>query len=307
MNIKEKWKKNTIPLWIGQFLSLFGSGITQFAIIWHLTEATGSKAILAIATYMGVVPGILLGSYIGNFVDKRNKKTLMLISDLISAILIVIVSILFYFKIQNILIILIVLLLRSICSQIQNTSLFASIPLLVPVQVYENVGGIRQTIEGLVNLFSIPVAAILLSFLDINQLLLIDPITAIIGVILLLLVKFDTYETINEIKNISFIKKLINGFQVLYSYKYVFRKAIISSVINLTLTPAITFLPLLVSQYYEGGPKLLAILQTSAGVGIALGGLLMSIWNGFTQRVMTLLVGDLFLGLSLLITGYSCN
>ena len=89
MDIKEKWKINTAPLWSGQFLSLFGSGIVQFAIIWHLTEVTGSKVILALATYMGVIPGILLGSYIGNFVDQNNKKLLMVVSDLISALSIV--------------------------------------------------------------------------------------------------------------------------------------------------------------------------------------------------------------------------
>ena len=74
INNDSSWIKKTLPLWIGQFISLFGSGIVQFSIVWYLTERTGSKVVLALATYMAIVPGILLGSAIGHFVDKYNRK-----------------------------------------------------------------------------------------------------------------------------------------------------------------------------------------------------------------------------------------
>ena len=93
---------------------------------------------------------------------------------------------------------------------------------------------------------------------------------------MLFLVKFSSTRGSEETEKTSVITKLVIGFQVLYSYKYINRKAIISSIFNLTLTPAIAFLPLLGSDYYREGPELLAILQTTEGIGIAPGGLLMS-------------------------------
>ena len=141
---------------------------------------------------------------------------------------------------------------------------------------------------------------------DIHSILLIDVFTAIIGVFLLLFVKIpkNTVFTSAYSKNFN---KFVDGFRLLVSYKYIFYKSLLSASINLALTPAITFLPLLVKDNLHRGPETLALLQTAFGIGIVSGGLLMSSWGGFKRRMITVLLGLGILGFSLLSGGIITN
>ncbi|MGZ9226804.1 MAG: hypothetical protein ACXW4M_14735, partial [Anaerolineales bacterium] len=52
------WAPRFFTLWSGQALSLFGSQLVQFAIIWYLTLKTNSATALAIASLMGLLPQV---------------------------------------------------------------------------------------------------------------------------------------------------------------------------------------------------------------------------------------------------------
>ena len=68
-------------LWSAQTLSLVGSGAVQFALIWWLTAQTGSAAVLATATLLGLLPQVVLGPVIGALIDRWNRKQVMLFAD----------------------------------------------------------------------------------------------------------------------------------------------------------------------------------------------------------------------------------
>ena len=44
------WKPKFFTIWGGQALSLVGSALVQFALVWYLTQETGSATVLATAT-----------------------------------------------------------------------------------------------------------------------------------------------------------------------------------------------------------------------------------------------------------------
>ena len=44
------WKARFFAIWTGQQFSLLGSHLAGFALIWWLTESTGSATVLAMAT-----------------------------------------------------------------------------------------------------------------------------------------------------------------------------------------------------------------------------------------------------------------
>ena len=75
--INNKWAARFIPLWIGQALSLLGSQLVQFALIWYLTQTTKSATTLAIASMMGLLPQVLLSPLIGTWVDRGNRRILL--------------------------------------------------------------------------------------------------------------------------------------------------------------------------------------------------------------------------------------
>ena len=54
INDNKPWKSTFFTLWGGRALSLLGSQLVQFAIIWYLTKTTNSATTLEIASMMGL-------------------------------------------------------------------------------------------------------------------------------------------------------------------------------------------------------------------------------------------------------------
>ena len=79
------WKKSFITIYSGQAFSLLGSAAVQFAIIWWLTEKTESAFILTLATIFAFLPNILFGTFAGVWIDRYNRKTVMIAADALVA------------------------------------------------------------------------------------------------------------------------------------------------------------------------------------------------------------------------------
>ena len=75
------WQKNFLIMWTGQAISIFTSSVIQMAIVWYLTDVTGSAAILTLATLLGFLPQAVLGPFIGVLIDRYNRKKIMIVSD----------------------------------------------------------------------------------------------------------------------------------------------------------------------------------------------------------------------------------
>src|SRR5688572_228856 len=75
------WARRFFTIWTGQALSLFGSALVQFALIWWLTQKSGSATVLAIAVLVGMLPQILIGPFAGALVDRWNRRLIMIIAD----------------------------------------------------------------------------------------------------------------------------------------------------------------------------------------------------------------------------------
>jgi DHA3 family macrolide efflux protein-like MFS transporter len=78
---------------------------------------------------------------------------------------------------------------------------------------------------------------------------------------------------------------------------------VMATVINFLLTPAFSLLPILVIKHYNGSAIQLATLESFSGIGFIVAGLILSAWGGFKRRVMTSLMGLLFMGAGCLVMG----
>jgi DHA3 family macrolide efflux protein-like MFS transporter len=75
---------------------MFGSSVVGFALAWYLARETGSATILSTAMLVNLIPQVVLGPFIGPFIDRWNRKKILIFSDLATALLTVALVILFY-------------------------------------------------------------------------------------------------------------------------------------------------------------------------------------------------------------------
>src|SRR5690349_10945668 len=129
--INHNWSVRFIQLWIGQALSLLGSQLVQFAIIWYLTQETNSATTLAIASMMGLLPQVLLSPFIGTWVDRGNRRLILIAADGTVAIATLVLAFLFATGSIQVWQIYIVLFIRAVASGFHQSAFGASVVLLV--------------------------------------------------------------------------------------------------------------------------------------------------------------------------------
>ena len=92
----KNWAARFFTIFTGQAFSLFGSSLVQFALIWYLTQKTGSATVLATASLFAMLPQILLGPIAGTVVDRGNRRLIMIASDAMIALFTLLLAYLFW-------------------------------------------------------------------------------------------------------------------------------------------------------------------------------------------------------------------
>jgi len=92
----ERWKKNIILFLGGQTISLFGSALVQYAIMWKITLDTQSGFMMTLYIICGFVPTFILSPFAGVWADRYNRKLLIVAADSLIAVATLFLAILFY-------------------------------------------------------------------------------------------------------------------------------------------------------------------------------------------------------------------
>jgi DHA3 family macrolide efflux protein-like MFS transporter len=78
---------------------------------------------------------------------------------------------------------------------------------------------------------------------------------------------------------------------------------IVAMLVNLLIVPAFSLLPLVVTEHFGLGPYELGFINSAFGLGVIIGGLVLSAWGGFKNRLLTSLVALTISGTALLVVG----
>ena len=152
------WKKR-IPLFLlSQNISLFGSSVAGFAVIWHITLTTSSGTWLMLATICALLPQILFSLIGGVLADRHNRKHLIMLSDGFIALATLGLAIAFLLGLERLELLLTISAVRSIGADIQTPAAGAIYPQLVPQEHLTKVQGINQTLNSVLMLLPLPLA-----------------------------------------------------------------------------------------------------------------------------------------------------
>jgi len=305
--IPAHWLRNYLPMWIGQAVSLLGSGLVQFALVWYMTEKTGSATVLAMATFVALLPRVILGPFAGALVDRLNRKAIMIISDSAVALATFALVVLFHLGITQIWHIYLVLFVRSLCGSFQYPAMQASTSLMVPREHFARLGGINQAMYGVIDIVSPPMGALLISVMTMQAVLAIDLVTAAIAIALLALFvhvpqppRGQAAEALTPARVLADVR---NGLKYAVGWSGLFKVMVMASFINMLASPAFSLLPLMVTKIYGRGAAEVAWLESALGLGVVAGGLLLGVWGGFKRKTATTLTGLFGMGVGITILG----
>jgi DHA3 family macrolide efflux protein-like MFS transporter len=307
-----KWRIPFFTIWTGQAFSWVGSRVLEFALVWWLTQRTGSATVLATATLMWVIPQVFLGPIAGAYVDRWNRRVVMIVADSLIALMALWLAVLFWTDSMQVWHVYAGLLVRAIGGNFHWPAMQASTSLMVPERHLTRVAGLNQTMNGALNVIGPPLGAMLVALLPFEGIMLMDVGTAMFAIAPLFFVHVpqpergsmgseDGRETAGSQPSVW--SDVRDGLRYVWSWPGLLAVLIMATILNFVVNPAFSLMPLLVTQHFGGDALQLGWLESSWGIGLVLGGLLLSAWGGFRRRVYTALMGIVLQGLGVMLIG----
>ena len=302
------WKFPFFTIWGGQALSLVGSRIATFALVWWLTDETGSATVLAFATLFAMLPGIVFGPFIGVYVDRWNRRITMIVADSAIAAVSLWLAYLFWSGDIQIWHVYVIMFARSFGGTFHWPAMQSSTSMMVPKEHLARISGVNQALNGGLNIVGPALGAMLLKIADIHHIMLLDVATAAFAVTPLLFILVPQPQRTNgngtdTDSKPSMWAELREGLDYLLKWRGLMILTALALVIKLVLTPAFSLIPLLVTEHFGGEAGELAGLEAAFGVGVIAGGLLLGVWGGFKRNMYTSLLGIFMIGITMLALG----
>ncbi len=297
------WKRNFFTIWTGQAFSQFSSSVLQFAIVWYLTDQTGSAMVLSVAMMMGFLPQGILGLFTGVFIDRYSRKRIMMISDLLIAAASFVMVIAGRLGSISTGLILVVLFLRSVGSAFHNPCLQAVTPQIVPPDQLTRCSGYSQAVESVSQILSPVVAAVLYSSWSLSGIVFLDVLGALIAVFTLGITVIPELYRDEKDGKVQVLREAFEGFQILRTNKGMLGLVWIGSLYTLAMMPTSALFPLMSMSYFKGTSTHASIVEVIFSVGLLFGSLILAKWGGTKNRVYSIIGSFLLMSISLFVSG----
>lgn len=300
---KRNWKRSFFIIWAGQAVSLITSAVLQMAIIWYLTDTTGSALVLSMATMVGFLPQAILGTMIGVLVDRWNRKLVMIGADLVIAVAGAILAGVALMVELPIWVVMVVLFIRSIGTAFHSPALNAVTPLLVPENQLTKCAGYSQSVQSVSYILSPAIAAFLYAVWDLNAVIALDVLGALVACVTVSFVAIPKQEVKSEMVQSSVIEEAKAGYIILKEKEGLFALLWIGALYCFVYMPVSALFPLMSMSYFGGTTTHASIVEIMFAVGMLVGGLLLSIWGGFKKRTISIISSFVAMGTALTMSG----
>lgn len=306
-NPSEIWKKRTFLFMASQAISLFGSSLVSYAILWRITLDTQSGAMMTLYLLFGFLPTFFLSPFAGVWADRYDRKRLIMFSDGAIALVTLLLAIFFLTGIQNLWLLFVIPLFRALGSAVQTPAVNSFLPQIVPEDKLMKANGLFTSMNSAITLVSPMVSGALMTFAPLPVILMIDVVTALAAMIVLLSLKVPVQAKAGDGEEKKYWQNLAAGIRYIRHHEYLGRFFIFITFLYFLVTPVAILTPLQVTRSFGGDIWRLTAIEVVFSVGMLGGGLLIAAWGGFRNRMRMMAFATLIIGATTLLLGVVQN
>lgn len=285
MRLNNKNFKMFILIWIGQLVSVIGTSLTSFALgFWVLTK-TGSVTQFSMIILSVVLPTVIVSPFAGVIIDRFSRKKLMILSNCVAAFSTLIILVLVLTNSLEVWHIYLTAALASTFNTFLMPSYQSIISLLVSKEQLGRANGMIQIGESASIIVAPTVAGLLLHLYGLQAVILIDLIAFTFAIATLFFAKIPEVNSVNKKKlnTKQFFAEAKEGWNYLMARPAFKSLLIFGALINLLLGFLnVLMQPLIIALSSE---QTLGIVLSITGIGMLLGGIMISIWGGPKNRI----------------------
>lgn len=283
--------KGFIVLWLGQFVSIFGTALTRFALTVWIYQETGSATALSTGAFFAMAPLFFFMPLGGVLADRLNRKKIMIAADMLGGFSTIVLLSLY---LSGNLVIWHIYLTNAILSAaeaFQYPSFVSSTGMIVPKKHLGRANGMRDLAASASRIFAPLAAAALLAVIDIDTIMIIDVITFAVAILTLSVVVIpqpQKSEGRAEAQT-NLISDITYGFRFIWKRPGLLGLQSIFMGINFVYTMTSILIPAMILARTNNNEIILGSLQSVMSFGALAGGLLISIWGGPKRKIVAVL------------------
>lgn len=283
----QAWVRNVSLFLAGQTVSLLGSMLVQYAVLWYLTLTTKDGAILALSVAFGFLPQAIVSVFGGVWADRHNRKYLIMVADASIALATLALALFMMSGVTSVWLIFVAMAIRSAGAGVQTPAVAAAIPQLVPAEKLLRVNGINGSIQSGMMLVAPPVAALLYANLPLHGIFFIDVATAAIGIGILAFVPLRAVTRTGA--KVGYFDDLRGGVRYIRDHHFVKWVLYLFGGIMIAVGAPSMLTPLMVVRSFGEEVWKLTALELAFSVGMLLAGAAIAAWGDRFERT-TLIV-----------------
>ncbi|WP_158527303.1 MFS transporter [Pelagibaculum spongiae] len=279
-------------LLVGFLVSFLGSRLASFGLaVWYYQQnnQVSQFAMIALAA---ILPGLLIGPWAGAWVDRFPRKRILIISQLLLFSAAVVLYQLFLAEQLKLEFILPLVAMVSISQSFSGPALSASVTLMVPKDKLGKASGLRQLGIGVIRLFAPMIAGWLLLQVELKGIFPITLATMLVGLFTLLACQIPDPKKSAQPKSKSRSwQDITQAWRYLKQRPGLLHVLLVVAFVNFNLAAvSLLFVPMVLSFANEAE---LGTIMSASGIGLIIGGGLMSIWKGPTKKMPMFLIASI--------------
>jgi DHA3 family macrolide efflux protein-like MFS transporter len=301
------WARRAGLFLTAQTVSVFGSFLVQYAILWHLTLTTKSGFILALAAIFGFLPQAIVSIFAGVWADRVNRKTMIIAADAAIAASTLGLAFLMLSGVDDLWLIFLVMAVRSIGAGIQMPAVSAVIPQIVPSDKLMRINGINSSIQSAMGLLAPVAAAAVYANMSIVAIFFIDVVTAVIGISIFAFIKVPSLDRVTAADKPSYFADLKDGMNYIFTHDLVrWVMGVFAIVFLLAVAPS-NLSPLLIARNFGAEVWKLTVAEILFSIGMALGGILLATFATKVNKISLIIGTSVGFGVLSMAMGFSPN
>ncbi len=301
---KKNWKRDIILFLSSQTISLFGSALVQYAIMWYVTLTTKSGLMMTLFIICGFIPTFLLSPFAGVWADRFNRKFLIMIADAMIALVTLILAITFLLGYKEPWLLFVIAAVRALGAGIQTPAVAAILPQIVPEDKLTKVNGINGSLQALMMFVAPIVSASLLTWATIEFIFFIDVVTAALAIAtLFLFLKIPLHAKASEQQTTSYLDDFKLGLSYIKNHSFLKPFFTFFAFFFVLMAPAAFLTPLQVARSFGEEYWRLTAIEIAFSIGMMAGGAIIASWGGFRNKIFTMAFANVVMGICTMALG----
>lgn len=266
-----------------------------YAVVWYVTESTGSALVLAVMNICVMLPIGLLSPFGGIVADKHNRKMIMIVADGAIGLISLIAGFIILAGDVSLVLLILVCVARAVGQAFHSPAMMATMPMLVPDKHLLRINTLDQLLASIASIGAPAFGIFLYTTMGFSSVMFLDFIGALFAIAGLALAKVPTVidETATQQHVIA---NLRDGFRAVAASRGLLLLIVMVTIGMMIFGPLSAVFPLMTYEHFSGDGYMASLVEAAFGIGMLVGSGILMAWGGGKRLAGLIAVAAVIVG-----------